>query len=247
MAKTRSKGWQLVGRGQPSEVAPNNGRTVRPLTCREITENMSAADAEWHVQHNKKNWEAAFEEQERRRQSKNHIAKTRIELAWNGHSTPQEEAAIRAGQSWASRTPSFPRTLEAATLMCEYMKRESLDAGCHRVIQQGIQRAGRSRQNYAAALRIGRTVPPKAVPPLIASQQAKAAATATHFEQAASATAASGSTKFVDYEPEQRGPLYANTTKASFRNLLKNLSADEYLEKMQDPQFRAAVDKLEEK
>lgn len=67
------------------------------------------------------------------------------------------------------------------------------------------------------------------------------------FKETAKVTAASGSTKVVEYEPEQRGPLCANTNKASFRNMLKNLSADEYLEKMQDPQFREAVDKLEEK
>ena len=80
---SHGKSGPLVARGTPSEAPTNDKRTVRPLTYTEITA-MSAADAEWHVQHNKNNWEAAFDEQERRRAGKQHLARTKVELCWSG-------------------------------------------------------------------------------------------------------------------------------------------------------------------
>ena len=65
-SKNAVKGWQLVGRGEPSEVVPNNDTTARPLTYKEI-EQMSAADAEWHMIHNKQAWQAAVDEEQRLR------------------------------------------------------------------------------------------------------------------------------------------------------------------------------------
>lgn len=87
---------------------------------------------------------------------------------------------------------------------------------------------------------------PKDASLFVTSQQAKAAATAAHFAKGQAASAQAGSTTVVDYEPEQRGPLYANVDKQSFRALLRNLSAEEFQKRVsEDPQFRAAVDKLE--
>lgn len=227
---------------------------MRPLTYTEITE-MSAADAEWHLRHNSENWKQAVDEQERMRNSKRHIAQNRVILQWQGHATDEEnEAAIKTGNEFTKKFPQFEKTFANARLMSEYMQRENLPGtelssyimAFRALSDQGVltlvkpESADKYLQNHPE-LRDTR------IPPMIEKRQQVAAATAAHFEQAASSTAASGSTKVVDYEPEQRGPLYANTNKASFRNLLKNLSADEYLEKMQDPQFSAAVDNLEEK
>lgn len=253
-SKKQKSGWQLVGRGEPTAVPKEDGRTVRQLAYKEI-ERMSSRDAAWHMHNNAEHWKQAFDEEERRRQSKTHVATTRTRLQWQGHATESEDAqAELAAETFSEKFPQFERTLSNAQAMCRYMQEQDL--------------AGTELSSYITAFRALREQgvltlvkpegadeylqkhpelrgDPDRVPPLIEKRQQVAAATTAHFEQAASATAASGSTKVVDYEPEQRGPLYANTTKASFRNLLKNLSADEYLEKMQDPQFRASVDKVE--
>jgi len=85
---------------------------------------------------------------------------------------------------------------------------------------------------------------PTEIPPIIAARNAKAQATAKYFQAAANATSESGFTRVVDYPQESHGPAYSEVEKASFRNLLKNLSANEYQERLQDPEFVAAVNRL---
>jgi len=93
----------------------------------------------------------------------------------------------------------------------------------------------------------------KRLPPIVISRNAKKEATEKFFEQAraSTATARSGATKVTDYEREPRGGSGATSIsevqKASFRNLLNNLSAQEFAARCEDPQFKASVDRLGEK
>lgn len=247
----RTSGWQLVGRGEGSDAPKDDGRTVRPLTYSEITA-MSAADAEWHVQHNKKNWELAFEEQERRRTGKQHLAKTKVELCWSGHSTAEEdELAYRAGNEFALRTPTFPRTNEAAILVANYMKENLMDATRVDSYVKAFRQLVEDRKIQPLAYQSADTfysehkeLHPTQVPPLIQAKEAKAKATEEHFAKAQAASARAGSTTVVDYEAEQTGYPQA-PTKYSFRRLLDSLSADEYQRRVsEDPAFAAAIDKL---
>lgn len=141
-------------------------------------------------------------------------------------------------------------TLEAATLMCEYMKRENLDAGV----------VGSYSKAFNALVEAGKITPlpyesadqflanhqellPNAVPPLIASQQAKAVGTADFVAKTQAASARARSTTVVDYEDEHTG-YPAAPTKYSFKRLLDSLSADEYRRRVsEEPQFAPDIDK----
>ena len=88
-------------------------------------------------------------------------------------------------------------------------------------------------------------------PPIIQARNAKAASTAALLQQTETSTAKSGSTSVTDYEREPRGGsgtrAITEIEKASFRNLLRDLSSQEFAERCTDPQFKAAVDRLGEK
>lgn len=229
-----------------------NGREIRPLTYEEITEKMSSEDAAWHMHHNKQNWESAFAEQERRRASKTHVAKTRVELFWSGHQTDEEAEQSRiAGDTFAKQTPTFARTKENANLMCEFMSNNGLDAlrvdSYTKAFRELVEQGRIKPLSYESAdqfLSKHEELLPKAVPPLVASKQAKVKATEEHFAKTQAATAKAGSTTVISYEDEQTG-FPAAPTKYSFRKLLDSLSAEEYQKRLnEDPAFRKSVDAL---
>jgi len=84
----------------------------------------------------------------------------------------------------------------------------------------------------------------KRVPPIIAARNAKAASTAAHFQQADRGTAKSGSTSVTEYSHEQHG-VPPSSEKYSFQRLINSLSAEDFARRVkEDPQFAAAIDKL---
>ena len=238
---------------QQSDVPAKDGREIRPLTYEEITEKFSAEDTAWHLRFNKQNYEAAFAEQERRRASKKHVAKTNVELFWSGHQTDEEAEQSRiAGDTFAKQTPTFARTKENANLMCEFMSNNGLDAlrvdSYTKAFRELVEQGRIKPLSYESAdqfLAKHEELLPKAVPPLVASKQAKVAATADYFAKTQAATAKAGSTTVISYEDEQTG-FPASPTKYSFRKLLDSLSAEEYQKRLnEDAAFRTAVDKLD--
>jgi len=171
---------------------------------------------------------------------------------WEGRATPEEDERARiAGDTFATRTPQFARTMENATLMVEHMKLRDFDAtemssyftAFRELTEQGklIVAPAQSADQYLAAhaeLHDHRT------PPLIQVREAKAAQTAKHFEAAANSTAKGTVVNFTDYAADEAGyPDYPS--KYSFRRLVESLDADSYARRLKDdPQFAAAIDKL---
>jgi hypothetical protein len=84
-------------------------------------------------------------------------------------------------------------------------------------------------------------------PPIIQARNAKAASTAAHFQQTETSTAKSGSTSVTDYGHEQHG-VPPSSEKYSFQRLINSLSAEDFARRVkEDPQFAAAIDKLNSK
>lgn len=248
-------GWQLVGRGKASETVPvsASGRTVRPLTYSEITEKFSAEDSAWHLQHNTKNWQAAFDQEERRRQSKTHVTQTKTKLQWQGNATDEEsEQALIAGETFANKFPQFERTLANAQALCRYMQEHDLPGtelssfitAFRALSEKGELTLAKTESAEEFLKNHSELTASDQVPPMIQARQAKHQATTEFVAKTQAATAKSGSTTVVAYEDEQTG-YPAAPNRYSFRKLLDSLSADEYQRRLnEDPQFAAAIDKL---
>ena len=213
---------------------------------------MSAADAEWHMTHNKQAWQAAFDEEQRRRTSKRHITQNRVTLQWQGNATDEEsEAAIKMGAEFAKRFPQFERSLANAQAMCRYMQENDLPGTelssyvtAFRALSEKGELTLAKPESSAEFYANHPELHPTGVPPLIQVREAKAANTAVHFAKTEAASAQAGSTTVVDYENEHSG-YPAAPTKYSFRKLLDSLSADEFQKRLnEDRAFAAAVDKL---
>lgn len=239
-----------------SEQAERYGWTACELTYKQIAE-MGADEAAWHQQFNSKNWRAAFEGEEDRRAGKQHVAKSRIELMWSGHATPEEDEAARiAAEHFTKKFPQFERTIENVNRILQYMRernydgtdessyvrafRELLDAG--QITLKPTESADDFLQKHPELRGDSNGKP--ITPPLIQARQGRNQATAEHFEKTKAASKRAGSMTVVDYENEQTG-YPAAPTKYSFRKLLDSLSADEYQRRAnEDPAFVAAIDKL---
>ena len=272
--KKAVKGWQLVGRGVPSAspgpakaasagnaskaeleaLAARNGWAPRALTYEDV-QRMSSAELRFHEIWNSEALNEAFKQEEARRYRKESVPRTRIQLAWNGHSTAQEdELAYRAGNEFTLGTPSFPRTNEAATLIADYMKRNLMDATrveSYLQAWKALTEEGKITplpyQSADAFYNEHQELHPTQKPPLIQAKEAKAEATKAAFANAESNTASAGFTNFTDY-PERERIGYGNHTRYSFRKLLDSLDADSYQRRLiEDPSFAAAVDKIAEK
>ena len=226
----------------------------RELTYREIAE-MTADEAAFHQQFNP-TWKRAFELEENRRDNRKHMKFWDVRRMWKGEATEEEDhKARKAGAEFTARYPNFERTLENAQAIVRFMEENNLDGtkvesyitAFRDLLENGtlttapVESADEFLRNHPELTAT------KLVPPIIRAKQAKAQATENHFLNArkATATARAGTTSFTDYPQEQRGvPPYSDIEKASFRKLLQNLTADDYQKRLQDPEFRAAVDKL---
>jgi hypothetical protein len=230
---------------------------TRQLTYREIEE-MSADEAAFHQQFNP-TWARAFELEENRRHNRKHMKFWDVRRMWKGEVTEEEDRKAReAGAEFAVRYPQFQRTMANAQAMVQFMEENELEAT---KIESYISAFGALLENgtltaapVESADEFLRNHPEltatEAVPPIIRAKQAKAQATEDYFLNApkATTTARAGATSLTDYPQEQRGvPPYTEIEKASFRNLLQNLTADDYQKRLQDREFRAAIDRLGEK
>ena len=213
---------------------------------------MSAADAEWHMIHNKQAWQAAFDEEQRRRSSKLHVAQTRTKLQWQGHASESEDEAARiAGATFAKKFPQFERSLSNAQAMARYMQENDLPGtelssyiAAFRALSERGELTSVKPESSTEFLQKHPELRDTRTPPMIAVRNATAEATEAAFANAELNTVRAGSTSVTTYDEEQTGFPQA-PTKYSFRKLLDSLSADEYQRRVsEDPQFAAAIDRL---
>ena len=228
-----------------------NGWTAGPVTHKQVRE-MSSSELHWHEIYNATNLEKAIALPGIAKERKNIDRQWAVRRMWEGKATPDENEKCRiAGDTFATRTPQFARTMENAMLMIEHMQQNDLDAtevsayitAYRELTNQGklMVAPAQSADQYRAAhpeLKDDR------VPPLIAARTARKEATEKFFEQAKEATAHAGTTSFTDYPADETGyPNYPS--KYSFRRLLDSLDADSYARRLKDdPQFAAAINKL---
>ena len=220
----------------------------------EQIQRMSAEQAKAAMLRDPKGWKAAFEEQERLRNSKRHVATQRTKLQWQGHATESEDEAARiAGSTFAKKFPQFERSLSNAQAMARYMQENDLpgtDLSSYIAAFRALSEQGKLTLAKAESadeyLQKHPELLPKAVPPLIASQQAKVKATEEHFAKTQAASAQAGSTTVTDYPREQQGvPPLNEIEKASLRALVRNMSASELMQKCSDdPSFKKKLDSL---
>jgi len=178
-----------------------------------------------------------------------------VRRMWEGRATPDENEKCRlAGDTFATRTPQFARTMENAQIMVEYMQAHDLDAtkiesytAAFRDLTEQGKLTVAPAESANDFLRNHPELHDRRTSPLIQAREAKAAQTAKHFKAAANATAKGTVVNITDYPYEQSG-YPAAPTKYSFRRLLDSLSAEDYQKRLnEDRQFAAAIDKLQSK
>lgn len=237
--------------GGSKEAGARKGWDANKILSYADIQKMSANEAAWQQRFNA-TWKAAFENEEHRRENRQHILSEKIKLMWQGNATEEEDAAaIRAGEEFASKCPQFDRTHDTALKIVRYMQDNGLDGTDVRsyftafraLVETGtitIAKALTANEflEQADVLKDHR------IPPLVQARTAKADATREHFESAAKHTAHAGSTAYTEYPDEQSGYPPA-PTKYSFRKLLDSLSSEAYQKRLnEDSAFRAACDKL---
>ncbi|HEV2194024.1 MAG TPA: hypothetical protein VGR55_00440 [Candidatus Acidoferrum sp.] len=231
-----------------------NGWTPRELSYKEV-QDMSATESAWHQTFNSDNWTKAFENEEKRRTNKKHIAAGDVRRMWSGHGSEKEIAdTLAAGNEFAKRNPRLEETRENAERLGRYMKEQSLNptdvrswqTAFHALVDSGEIKLAEV-ESADAFLESHPELLPKAVSPFVASQQAKVKATEEHFAAARAASAKAGSTTVTDYPHEQHGvPPLNDIEKASMRQKVRSMSADELAEKCRtDPSFKKALDSLQ--
>jgi hypothetical protein len=126
MGKVSGRG--LKGREELKALGERNGWAVREVSMREIQQ-MSADETLWHEAFNKENFDLAFTLAENGRLNAERMPVWNARRMWEGKATPDENERARiAGDAFATRTPQFARTLEAAQIMARYMEQHDLDA-----------------------------------------------------------------------------------------------------------------------
>lgn len=240
-----------VTKEELKSMAAQAGWTIRELTFDEL-QRMSSSELRFHEIFNRANLDRAFKLEQDRRASKERVPLTRIRLAWSGHSTDEEtEAAWKSGNEFALRTPLFPRTWEAATLMADYMKANDLDATrvesyvrAFRELKEQGKIAPVKPESADEFLQHHPELRDTRTPPLIAARHQREQNTAAHFANSAAATSEVGVTRVVDFPREQHG-VPPQPDKMSFRKKVQAMSADEIqAECAVNPAFREALDSL---
>jgi hypothetical protein len=248
----------MPSKSELKALGERKGWTAGEISVREIQHQMSAEEVLWHEAFNRENVDRAFERQRIAKHNREAMDQWAIKRMWQGKVTPDEDAKARAaGNEFAIRFPTFERTVENAQIMVEYMRDHDLDAtelASYITAFQELTAGGKltlaKAQSAQDFYNEHKELHPTQLPPIVVSRNAKRTATEKFFAQAreATATARSGATSLTDYPHEQRGaPPYSDIEKTSFRNLLNNLSAQEFAERCKDPQFKAAADRVGEK
>jgi len=232
------------------EMAARHGWQIRPVSYEEILK-MSSAEFRFHEVWNKEALDRAFTIEQNKRTNAEPIQN--VKRMWEGRATPNENEKCRiAGDTFATRTPQFARTIENAMLMIEHMQAHDLDAtkiesyttAFRELTEQGKLTVAPA-ESADEFLHSHPELQDRRTPPLIQMREAKAAQTAKHFKAAANSTAKGTVVNITDYPNEQSG-YPAAPTKYSFRRLLDSLSAEDYQKRLnEDRQFAAAIDKLQ--
>src|SRR5258708_4682371 len=126
MAKVSSRGGK--GHEELKSLGERNSWTVHELSMREILQ-MSADETLWHEAFNKENFGQAFECDSIAKHNREAMSVWDTRRKWReGVTTEETEKARIAGDQFATRFPSFERSLPNAELMVAYMKEHDLDA-----------------------------------------------------------------------------------------------------------------------
>ena len=230
-------------------MATRHGWQIRPISHEDILK-MSSAEFRFHEVWNKEALDRAFTIEQNKRTTELPIRN--IKRMWEGKATPDENEKCRiAGDTFATRTPQFARTMENAMLMIEHMQAHDLDAtkiesytAAFRELTEQGRLTVAPAESADEFLRSHPELHDQRTPVLIQARQSKAQATAEHFQKAKEATGHAGTTSVTDYPADETGyPNYPS--KYSFRRLVESLDAESYARRVKDdPQFAAAINKL---
>ncbi len=227
------------------------GWTMHELSMREIRQ-MSADETSWHEAYNKENFDGAIERDANARHNRQAMGVWDIRRQWReGVTEEQSRRAQEAGAEFARRFPTFEQSIDNAHAIVGFMEENDLDpteiasyvTAYRELTDQGklTVAPAESADDY---LRNHPELHERRTPPIIAARAAKAEQTAKYFQAAANATAKGTVVSFTDY-PERERIGYGDHTRYSFRKLLDSLDAESYARRLKDdPQFSAALDKL---
>ncbi len=250
MAKAPTGG--LKGREELKSLGERMDWTVREVSMREIRQ-MSADETLWHEAFNKENWDRAFTLAENQRTNKERMEIWDKRRMWGGRATPEEtEKARAAGDAFATRHPTFARTVENAQEMVRFLEENDLDG-------TKIESYSTAFRELSAQGKLTLVEPQSAdeylaehadelldrrIPPLIAGRHQREQNTAAHFAKSASATNEGSVTRVVDYGQQKHG-VPPESEKYSFKMKVRAMSADELAQRCaDDPTFRKALDEL---
>jgi hypothetical protein len=241
----------LKGREELKSLGERMGWTSHELTMREIQQ-MSADETLWHEAFNKDNFERAFERDVIGRHNREAMAVWDIRKAWReGVTKEQSRCAEEAGAEFASRFPTFERTIDNAHAIVRFMEEHDLDAtevssyikAFNALVEEGkmslapVQSADEFFAQHPELRDNG-------VPPLVATRHQREQNTAAHFAKSVAATNEASVTRVVDYPQEHHG-VPTQPDRISFRKRVANMTADEIrMECEIDPALRKALDAL---
>jgi hypothetical protein len=228
-----------------------NGWSDQELLARDVA-NLGADHYLWFEIFFPARLEHAAQIERNKRQNAERMPIWNSKRMWTGQATEDEtERARVAADTFATRTPQFSRTLKDAEIMAQFMKDHELDGTLVQSYTTAFNSLLADEQLSPAPaesaddfLQNHPELHDRRTPPTITARNAKAHATADHFQKAREATAHAGTTSVTDYASDETGyPNYPS--KYSFRRLVESLDAESYARRLKDdPQFAAAIDKL---
>jgi hypothetical protein len=241
-----------ASRNELKAMAARAGWEVRPLTFEEV-QKMSSSELRFHELWNKEALDRAFSVETNRRHNAENGPYWDVKRSWTEPTVEQLRKGHAAQDVFVARfRDQYEATEENAKKLLGYMMEHEYDpqrpedyARAYRELVEAGQLTPKKTEGADEFYEAHKELHSTQVPPLIQARAAKTDATTKHFHAAANSTSESGFTRVVDYPQESRGPAYSEVEKASFRNLLKHLSADEFQTRLnEDPTFRASVDRL---
>jgi len=250
MSKVSAGG--LKGSEELKSLGERHGWSVRELAMREIHQ-MSADETLWHEAFNRENFDSAFTLAENQRTNKERMEVWDKRRMWGGRATPEEtEKARAAGDAFATRHPTFDRTVENAQEMVRFLEENDLDgtkiesySSAFRELSAQGKLTLVEPQSADEFLRDHPELKDNRVPPLVTTRHQREQNTAAHFAKSASATNEGGVTRVVDYGQHKHG-VPPESEKYSFKMKVRSMSADELAQRCaDDPAFKAALDALD--
>lgn len=241
----------MPSKGELKSLGERRNYQDRELDARAVS-SLSSDEYLWFQAFFPARLEHAAQIESNKRQNAERMPVWNTRRMWEGKATPEEDEKARAaGDHFATRFPQFDRNLENAQAMVSYMQAHDLDAtkvesyvSAYKALVEDGKLTPAPAQSANDFLRSHIELHDKRIPPIIQARNAKAQATAEHFQRARAATAQAGATSVTDYPADETGyPNYP--TKYSFRRLVESLDAESYARRLkEDPQFSAALDRL---